>query len=114
MRISDWSSDVCSSDLVLGRPAVLEGLDVEVRPGPLLEGAVAGGGCLAAAGLVVLADDDDPVPVAVNPGAGRAGGRPCGPVHAGEPLPEQDSTEARCAGQEVVSKGRCRGERVTE
>src|SRR3546814_3777305 len=29
---------------VLGRPAVLEGLDVEVRPGPVLEGPVASGG----------------------------------------------------------------------
>src|SRR3546814_12351045 len=30
MRISDWSSDVCSSDLVLNRAAVIGDLDVDV------------------------------------------------------------------------------------
>src|SRR3546814_2337465 len=33
MRISDWSSDVCSSDLVIGRPTgILMGLDLPLNP----------------------------------------------------------------------------------
>src|SRR3546814_2285614 len=32
MRISDWSSDVCSSDLLVGTPRFLRSQDIDVSP----------------------------------------------------------------------------------
>src|SRR3546814_17762819 len=46
MRISDWSSDVCSSDLLLGNQAAEQSLDGGKTPSARLANAVAnlGGG----------------------------------------------------------------------
>src|SRR3546814_11036095 len=82
MRISDWSSDVCSSDLViLSRPPVLEGLNVEVLAGPTLKLAPLAGARVAMAGRMVLADDDQPRVMAVDPRSCRPGRRSAVDVH---------------------------------
>src|SRR3546814_9994671 len=61
MRISDWSSDVCSSDLADGgRHGVVDGADAGGDPGTVLvdqaaaAGQEAANGCCAAGGRVVM------------------------------------------------------------
>src|SRR3546814_18385030 len=60
MRISDWSSDVCSSDLVPARPAAVAAQDAAVGKGAggmisrrdLIVGGLCAGGMGAASALV--------------------------------------------------------------
>lgn len=65
--------DVVHGRVVLRRPAVLEGLDIEVLPRPTLELAPLAGPHLAVPGRMVLADHDQTPPVAVDPRSGGAG-----------------------------------------
>src|SRR3546814_1521169 len=73
MRISDWSSDVCSSDLELQR-VVLEsqGRAVEQlhQPGALVELLQRGDGCMLEAGIGLGQDTPE---VAVGDAAGNEG-----------------------------------------
>src|SRR3546814_17668759 len=100
MRISDWSSDVCSSDLViLSRPPVLEGLNVEVLAGPTLKLAPLAGARVAMAGRMVLPDADQPRVLAVDPRPCRPGPRSAVAVYPTWPAAEQAGGGAAGSGR---------------
>src|SRR3546814_20186376 len=101
MRISDWSSDVCSSDLLAGNAAVAEGNRV----------------------VLVAADDEAPASIllvvdeAIGIAQGRQVGRDAGDRlghqvlvldRAGGQVHAQLRSEERSVGKECVSKCRSR------
>src|SRR3546814_7316512 len=104
MRISDWSSDVCSSDLV-------EQLDLHPLPADGADDRLAGGAADAAiedagAGVVVAGTR-----LARRGRAGVAGGRSGGSRAVSPAWPGPDAagrSEERRVGEECVSTGRSR------
>src|SRR3546814_12111874 len=64
MRISDWSSDVCSSDLV-GRFEAVDEVDIRARVGGYLQQVHFTGGAIVAKGDLLFTIDQRPFKTAV-------------------------------------------------
>src|SRR3546814_17199442 len=98
MRISDWSSDVCSSDLPEGHPEVARGMD---HVGTDHEVIAPGGEALCLRIVVeVQRADLDPGPAGV--------AAPCLRKQAGGDVGEGVRSEERRVGKECVSTCRSR------
>src|SRR3546814_18304947 len=68
MRISDWSSDVCSSDLV-GRFEAVDEVDIRARVGGYLQQVHFTDGAIVAKGDLLFTIDQRPFKTAVAPAA---------------------------------------------
>src|SRR3546814_15109633 len=95
MRISDWSSDVCSSDLNGGPLAALP--DIAAKLQCLFEGQPIGGGEALTHGAGPKAEDVDPTI-----------GDPIVPERNGRPTAPRLRSEERRVGKECVSTCRSR------
>src|SRR3546814_15065972 len=94
MRISDWSSDVCSSDLLAGTGLVEAGTYIAILAGTILAGVIDVE--WAALGVVLVA------------AAGYWTGRPVPPAPPAHEETGLDRSEERRVGKECVSTCRSR------
>src|SRR3546814_13080570 len=100
MRISDWSSDVCSSDLVAGLPTTLAGLESRELSGDTEYGAAWGDPAIVLTCGVGVPDGFDEFSACTEV-SGVGWFVP----------PEQESSEERRVGKECVSTCRSRWSR---